>query len=223
MAPLAEIARVVREKSDALLLVDAVSSLAGAPVETDGWGLDLVLAGSQKALAAPPGLTLFSFSERAAHRAAARPHRGYYTDLLRYRDLHRQGGPITTPAVNVVWALDHQVERILAEGLESRWRRHREVAAATSAWAGERGFRNPIAADDRTPTVTCLEPPPGAGLEAPALVRGLAERGFTIAGGYGAWKPTTFRIGHMGEVRESDLGPLLTTLDELLETTPEER
>jgi aspartate aminotransferase-like enzyme len=223
LAPLAEIARVVGEKSDALLLVDAVSSLAGAPVETDSWGLDLVLAGSQKALAAPPGLTVFTFSERAAGRAAARPHRGYYTDLLRYRDLHRQGGPITTPAVNLVWALDHQVERIVAEGLESRWERHRRAAAATRAWADERGFVNPIAVADRSPTVTCLEPPPTAGVEAPGLVRRLAARGFTVAGGYGAWKPSTFRIGHMGEVRESDLAPLLTTLDELLATTPEER
>ncbi|HEX6203431.1 MAG TPA: alanine--glyoxylate aminotransferase family protein [Thermoanaerobaculia bacterium] len=219
LAPVAEIARAVHETSDALVLVDAVSSLGGAPVETDAWGLDVVLAGTQKALAAPPGLTLFTLSERAAGRAAGVAHRGFYTDLLRYRDAHRQGGPITTPAINVVWALDHQVGRIAAEGIEARWERHARAAAVTRAWADPRGFVNPIAPSDRAPTVTCLEPPAGAPA-APELVRGLAGRGFTVAGGYGRWKQTTFRIGHMGEVRESDLAPLLAAADDLSAGAP---
>jgi aspartate aminotransferase-like enzyme len=216
LSPLAEVARAVRDASDALLLVDAVSSLGGAPLETDAWGLDLVLAGTQKALAAPPGLTVFTFSERVARRAAARAHRGYYTDLLRYRAKHREGGPITTPALPVVWALDHQLGRIEAEGIEARWERHRRAAAAAGRWAADRGLRNAVAAAARSPTVTCLAPPPGAPA-APDLVRRLAERGFTVAGGYGRWKPTTFRIGHMGEVREEDLERLFAALDELLE------
>ncbi|HEX2163622.1 MAG TPA: alanine--glyoxylate aminotransferase family protein [Thermoanaerobaculia bacterium] len=221
LAPLAEIARAVREESDALVLVDAVSSLGGAPLETDAWGLDLVLAGSQKALAAPPGLALFTFSERAAARAAARPHRGFYTDLLRYRDQHRAGGPITTPAVNVVWALDRQVGRVAEEGIEARWERHARAAVATRRWADERGFANPVGAAERSPTLTCLTPPPG-GPDAPELVRRAAARGFTVAGGYGRWKASTFRVGHMGEVRESDLGPLFAALDASLAGAPEE-
>jgi aspartate aminotransferase-like enzyme len=216
LSPLAEVARAVREESDALLLVDAVSSLAGAPVETDAWGLDLVLAGTQKALAAPPGLTVFTFAESTASRAAARRHRGYYGDLLRYRAKHREGGPITTPAVPVVWALDHQLGRIEAEGVEARWERHRGAAAATARWAAARGFTNLVASGARSPTVTCLAPPPGAPA-APELVRRLAGRGFTVAGGYGRWKPTTLRIGHMGEVREADLARLFAALDEVLE------
>lgn len=216
--PLAEIARVVREESDALLLVDAVSSLAGAPLETDDWGLDLVLAGSQKALAAPPGLTVFTASERVFERAAEVPHRGFYTDLLRYRDKHRGGGTITTPAVPVVYALDRQLERIAAEGMETRWARHRECAEAVTAWAGGRGVEH-AAADPavRAPTLSCLRPP-AAGPSAPELVRRAGEAGFTVAGGYGDWKPTTFRIGHLGEVRVSDLEPLFATLDDILET-----
>ncbi|MEE8277864.1 MAG: aminotransferase class V-fold PLP-dependent enzyme, partial [Thermoanaerobaculia bacterium] len=105
ISPLEEIAGVVREESDALLLVDAVSSLGGARVETDAWGLDLVLAGLQKALALPPGISLCSLSERAAQRAGAVPQRGFYTDLLRYRKQHRAGGTITTPAIPQLWAL----------------------------------------------------------------------------------------------------------------------
>ncbi len=212
--PLAELARAVREESDALVLVDAVSALGGARVESDDWGTDIVLAGTQKALSVPPGLVCFTLSERAAERAAALPRRGFYTDLLRYRDKHRAGGTITTPAIAQVYALDRQLDRILEEGMENRWRRHRELRAATAAWAAERGFTYPAPEPARSPTVSCLRPP--AGVEAPALVAGLAERGFTVGGGYGPWKPETFRIGHMGEVRVADLEALLATIDTLL-------
>lgn len=213
--PLPEIARAVREESDALLLVDTVSSLGGAPVETDAWGLDVVLAGVQKALAAPPGLVAFSLSERAAARAETLSHRGFYTDLLRYRRLHRQqGGTITTPAVSVAYALDRQLDRVLAEGLEARWRRHESLARRTASWAAERGLAFASAAAAASPTVSCLAPPPGR--SARGLVAALADGGFTVGGGYGAWKERTFRIGHMGEVQAPDLEALLDAVDALL-------
>lgn len=216
--PLPEIARVVREESDALLLVDTVSSLGGAPVETDEWGLDLVLSGTQKALAAPPGMAVFTMSERTEGRAEARPHRGFYTDVLRYRDKHRGGGPITTPAVHVAYALDHQLRRIEAEGVEARWKRHAECARLTRVWVEERaaaGVEVALAAapDARSDTLTCVRHP-----RAPALVTAAGDAGFTLAGGYGDWKPTTFRIGHMGEVRPDDLAALFPVLDDILET-----
>jgi predicted phosphoserine aminotransferase len=214
MSPLGEIARAVREESDALVLVDAVSSLGGAPVETDAWGLDVVLAGTQKALAVPPGLAVFTFSERAAERARKVSRRGFYTDLLRYRDKHRAGGAITTPAIPLFHALDRQLDRILAEGIEARWERHRRLAEQTALWAESRGCSFASAAGARSWTVSCLKPP--TGVDPQALVKGLAERGITIGGGYGDWKPSTFRIGHMGEVRESDLEALFAELDVLL-------
>lgn len=214
--PLAEIARAVREESDALVLVDAVSSLGGAPVETDGWGLDLVLTGSQKALAVPPGLALFSLSGRAAERAAAVPHRGYYTDLLRYLDQHRAGGTITTPAESLFFALDRQLADVAAEGIEERWRRHSELALRTATWAAGRGLACAAESGHRSPTVSCLEPP--SGVAASELVAGLAELGFTVGGGYGEWRETTFRIGHMGDVQASDLEALLAALDQVLNT-----
>jgi len=214
-SPLREIARVVREESDALLLVDSVSALGGAPLETDGWGLDLVLAGTQKALAAPPGLAVFTYSERAEARAEARPHRGFYTDVLRYRDKHAGGGTITTPAVHVAYALEHQLRRIEAEGMEARWRRHAECARTTAAWVESRDLAGVgLAADPaaRSRTLTCVRHP-----AAPKVVAAAGEAGFTLAGGYGDWKPTTFRIGHMGEVRPGDLETLFPVLDDILE------
>jgi predicted phosphoserine aminotransferase len=216
MSTIADLARAIREESDALILVDTVSSLGGAPVETDSWGLDVVLAGTQKALAVPPGLTLFTLSERAAERAAQVPHRGFYTDLLRYRDKHREGGFITTPAIPLLYALDVQLDRILAEGMEARWARHERLVRRTAAWAAARGCEYASAVNARSLTVSCLKPP--AGVDPQAVVKGLAQRGYTIGGGYGDWKPTTFRIGHMGEVREGDLGALLVEIDHILET-----
>ena len=219
MNPLAEIARAVREESDALILVDAVSSLGGAPVESDAWGLDVVLAGTQKALALPPGLVVFTLSERAALRAAKVERRGFYTDLLRYRDKHREGGAITTPAISLFYALDRQVDRILAEGMEARWARHERLYRRTAEWAEARGFAFAAAAGARSLTVSCLRPP--RGVEPPALVQQLARRGWTVGGGYGDWKPTTFRIGHMGEVRERDLEALLAEIDDVVQASGE--
>jgi predicted phosphoserine aminotransferase len=220
MSPLAEIARAVREESDAILIVDTVSSLGGAPVESEAWGIDVVLAGTQKALALPPGLAVFTLSERAAERAEKVPHRGFYTDLLRYRDKHREGGFITTPAIPLLYALDRQLDVILAEGgegrhgMEARWARHARCAEKTAAWAAGQGCEYASAADARSLTVSCLKAP--AGVDPQAIVKGLAARGYTIGGGYGDWKPTTFRIGHMGEVRESDLDGLFAVTDEIL-------
>ncbi len=214
MNPLAEIARAIREESDAMILVDAVSSLGGAPVESDAWGLDVVLAGTQKALALPPGLTVFTLSDRAALRAAKVERRGFYTDLLRYRDKHREGGAITTPAIPLFYALERQLDRILAEGMEARWQRHERLYRQTAAWAATRGCTYVAAAGAHSHTVSCLRPPQG--VDPQALVKQLLARGWTIGGGYGDWKPTTFRIGHMGEVRESDLTELLAQIDDVL-------
>lgn len=215
LSPIADVARVIREESDALILVDTVSSLGGARIESDEWGLDVVLAGTQKALALPPGLVLFSLSERAAERAAKIPHRGFYTDLLRYRDKHREGGDITTPAIPLYYALDVQLDAMLAEGMEARWARHEALLKRTEAWAESRGISYASAPDARSVTVSCLRPPQG--IDPQAIVKKLAERGWTIGGGYGDWKPSTFRIGHMGEVREADLEALLGEIDSILE------
>lgn len=216
LSPLAEIARAVRDSSDALVVVDAVSSLGGAPVESDAWGLDVVLAGVHKALAAPPGLVLFTLSERAAERAAGVSGRGFYTDLLRYRDSHRhKGGTITTPAIPVFYAFARQLEFIEAEGLEARWARHAALRRQTETWVESRDLAYASSAAAPSPTVSCLRPP--AGRSARGLVRALDERGFTLGGGYGKWKEETFRIGHMGEVQPADLETMLAALDEALE------
>jgi len=213
--PIRELAEVIREESDALVLVDTVSSLAGARVEADDWGLDVVLASTQKAMAVPPGLTLFSLSQRAAKQAAGIAKRGFYTDFLRYRDNHLKSSTVTTPALSVFYALDRQLDVILEEGLETRWERHAALQAMTAKWSTAQGFEFASQKGFRSPTVSCLRPP--ATVKPADLVTGLAERGLVVGSGYGAWKPETFRIGHMGEVRGGDLEHLFGTISGILD------
>jgi aspartate aminotransferase-like enzyme len=212
VSPLEEIARTVREESDALLLVDTVSSLGGDRVETDAWGLDFVFAGVQKGIAAPPGMAVAAWSERAEERAAGIRNRGFYLDLLRYRDRQREGGPITTPAIPIAYALERQLVRIAEEGVEARWQRHARLARHAEEAMASLGLEYLAAPGVRSRTVACLRAPEA--LPGPELVGRLARRGFVVAGGYGRLKPSTFRIGHMGEVRESDLDALFVVLEE---------
>jgi len=211
--PLKELTRVIREESDALVLVDCVSSMGGAAIEPDAWGVDIAIAGVQKAMALPPGIILFTFSDRAIERAESVERRGFYTDLLRYKKKHADAGTITTPATPILFAMDVQLDRMIEEGMENRWQRHLDLRAQTAAWVVGRGLD--FAADEavRSPTVTCVRTPDD--MDAPGLVAQLAERGFVVGSGYGKWKPETFRIGHMGEVRSEDLSGLLALIDEL--------
>lgn len=218
--PVAEIADVVGRFDDVHLLVDSVSGLGGAPLHTDRWGLDLVLTGSQKALALPPGLSFAVASRRLLERAEGIAGRGLYFDLPAfYRYLDREQTP-TTPPVSLLYALRAQLDRVRAEGVEARWERHRRMAALTWEWVdrmrGERGVEVRVLADlpHRSPTVTCIRLPEGT--SGPGVARRLAERGFIIGSGYGKLKETTIRIGHMGEHTPEEVETLLEALEEVL-------
>ncbi|MGH7540440.1 MAG: pyridoxal-phosphate-dependent aminotransferase family protein [Gemmatimonadota bacterium] len=216
--PLADLARVVHELDDVLIAVDAVSSLAGAPVRTDEWGLDFVLTGSQKALALPPGLALAAASERALERAREVEHRGFYFDLLRFeKRLEMADQTPNTPAVSLLFALERQLVRIAEEGIEARWERHRRMAERTVRWVEDatsrtrRPFRVLAPEGYRSPCLTVIMLPDG--LTGPEVVALAKERGFTIAAGYGKFGQGAFRIGHMGEHTVEELETLLETLD----------
>lgn len=219
--PVGEIAEVVARHEDVLLAVDAVSSLAGAPVLTDEWGLDFVLTGAQKALALPPGLALAVASERALGRAAEVPARGYYFDLLDFERRMAARQTPNTPVLSVIYALERQLGRIEAEGLEGRWRRHWAMARRTHAWVREtaertgRAYRVLAPEGHRSPTVTAVVLPE-EGPTGPEVAAALAERGFTIAPGYGKIRERTIRIGHMGDHTLEQLEALLAPLGEVL-------
>ena len=114
--PVREVAEAVRAAApETLILVDAVSSLGGARIDTDAWGLDMVLTSSQKALALPPGLSLAAVSERALEKARSVRYRGWYFDLLRLEKHRLKDSSPATPAMSLIYALDVQLDRVLAE------------------------------------------------------------------------------------------------------------
>ena len=213
--PIAEIAAAVRATSpETLICVDAVSSLGGVKIEMDAWGLDMLLTSSQKCLALPPGLGLAAVSDRALEYAAQVPERGWYFDLLLMEKHRLKDSTPATPALSLIYALDVQLERILAEGLEQRFARHRLMAERVQSWAVRRGMELYAPPGYRSQTVTTVAN--RLGLEVSALNQFLQQRGMRIANGYGPLKEKTFRIAHMGETGLEDVELLLSALDEFL-------
>src|SRR5262252_1597146 len=208
---LAAIAKTVRDASDAFVLADVVTSLAGSPVEADAWGLDFALSGSQKALALPPGLGVAFASDRYRARARERS-RAHYPRISEAEAFAAKHQTPYTPSTPHLFALDVQLDHILAETMEGRWARHDALRSRVEAWAAARGHAPVAPTGARSWTVSCLKPRPG--ISAEALVARVKERGFTIGGGYGKWKASTFRIGHMGDVDLASLENLLAALDE---------
>lgn len=221
--PLTEIAEAVRRAEqetgeEILLLVDGVTSVGGMLVETETWGLDFLLTGSQKAMALPPGLAFGTASARMMERALTLSGRGQYFDLVEYDAYWRKHQTPNTPAVSLLYALAVQAERIRAEGVERRAARHWAMAERTWDWVEERGPRWSLSLfappGRRSPTVTTIAV--DGGMPASEICRRMTARGWTLGTGYGALKDSTFRIGHMGDHTVDELDALLAELEEVL-------
>jgi aspartate aminotransferase-like enzyme len=221
--PIAEIAAAVRSAERAtgeeiLVLVDGVSSVGGMLVETDEWGVDFLLTGSQKALALPPGLAFGTPSERLLERAATLAGRGLYFDLLEYAQHWEEHQTTATPAVTLLYALSAQLRHIVAETMEARAARHLAMAESCWSWAEARGRRwglRVMAPEGRrSPTVTALALPPER--KGSVVAARLKERGYTLATGYGAHRDQALRIGHMGDHTVLELELLLAELESVL-------
>jgi aspartate aminotransferase-like enzyme len=206
------VARAVREFDDVMLLVDAVTSLAGSPVEHDAWGLDFTLTGSQKALALPPGLAVGVASERLLDRAKTLEGRGLYFDLVTFEQATVKHQPTNTPALSLMFALDVQLQRIERDGgVEARWQRHDAMRRRVEDWAAQRGLSYLPREGRRSWTTSCIKMP--AGKSAKDLVGAVKKAGWTIGSGYGALKDTTFRIGHMGDHTVAGVDALLPVIE----------
>lgn len=214
--PVAELAEVVHQHEDILLLVDSVTGVGGAPMEADRWRLDFVLTGSQKAFALPPGLAFGVAQKSALRRAETIPHRGTYLDILAFEAGLATHQTPNTPAISLLYALRAQLERIDAETITARCERHREMAERVWHWVdamADRGVGLSMLAPDgyRSPTVSCIRLPEGR--TGPQITARLGERGFTIAPGYGMLKDSTIRLGHMGDHTIHELDELLDQLE----------
>ncbi|REK23109.1 MAG: alanine--glyoxylate aminotransferase family protein [Actinobacteria bacterium] len=213
------ISDVVRQHERALLLVDSVTGVGGAETHTDEWGPDFILTGSQKAVALPPGLAFAVASEAMMERSRNAEAKGWYFDLVDLVDQGIKYQSPATPAVSLLYALEAQVERILAEGMKARWQRHLDMQQRTFEWIDEMndagvGLGVFAAEGHRSPTVTCVTMPGGTG--SPELVERVESAGWVIGGGYGKLSDSTFRIGHMGDHTVEELDGLLDVISEAL-------
>ncbi|HAD03732.1 MAG: aminotransferase [Desulfuromonadales bacterium GWC2_61_20] len=214
MSPLLEIAAVMKRYPEVSFIVDTVSSMTAVPLDLAALGTDVCLAGVQKAFGLPPGLAVCAVSRRALDKAKSTPNRGYYFDFEEFEQNDRKDNTPSTPAISLIFALDHQLQKMFSEGLEQRYARHQAMAAATRAWVMRHGF--PLFAPEgcRSVTLTCARNDGRTDLE--RLQKLAGERGYAIDNGYGQIKNQTFRIAHMADFTVADMEELFTVLDQLL-------
>ena len=215
MNPLAEIAAVVKEFDEVLLVVDSVSSFSAVPIPCDELGIDVLLAGVQKAMALPPGLSVFVTSEAALTRAETTPDRGYYFDSLEFAKNDAKDNTPPTPALALLHALKQMVDSIMTEGLEARYARHEENNALVHAWVEANGFAHFAPKGYRSKTLTTIAN--NRNLDVAGFIKAVREKhNFLINGGYGKIKGKTFRISNMGNETPKSMGDLLAALDDVL-------
>ncbi len=186
MNPLTEICAVVRKYPEVLLIVDSVSSFSAVPIPMDDLGIDVLLTGSQKAMALPPGFSPFAVSEKGFARAAQQKDRGYYFDFLEFKKNQENDMTPTTPSIAHIHALESKLDDIFAEGLPNRYERHARTNALVHDWVRDRGF------DFREKHHLVIDP------------------------GYGKIKGQTFRLSNMGDETEETVAHLLRSLDDCL-------
>jgi aspartate aminotransferase-like enzyme len=216
MSPIEEIAALKKKFPDVMFIVDAVSSMSAIQLPFDALGIDVLLAGTQKAFALPPGFAVFVCSPAALAKAATATDRGYYFDMVEFQKNAEQGMTPSTPSIGHVYALASKLEDIFAEGLDARFARHKKLAEMTRAWAARHGFTLFPEPGFESVTLTCINngaKPGGRVVDVAKLQKAVKDQGFLIDGGYGKIKGTTFRISNMGDETEATMGQLYAALD----------
>ena len=215
MNPLEEIMAVLREFPEVVSVVDAVSSFSAVNIRKDELGIDVLLTGSQKALAMPPGLALISVSDKAHRRAELVKDRGYYFDLLEFRKNHEKGMTPSTPVIPLIHALDHTLDRILEEGVENRFERHARLNEKLLSWGKQKGFELFPLAEYASKTLACFRN--SLKIDVAGFLTALKQnKKFLINGGYGKIKGETLRISNMGEETDETMQELFNAMDETL-------
>jgi len=215
MNPLDEIAEVVKKYPDVIFCLDTVSSLGGAKIEVDKWGVDICIASTQKCLGLPAGLALCSLSQKAYEKAKTVENRGLYFDLVSLYDTIQKKDyqyP-STPSLSHMFALDYQLDRIMEEGMENRFNKHLEQAKVVRAWA-KKHFD--MLAEEKYASNTLTTIKNTKEISVADLNKKLAERGFMISNGYGALKEKTFRIAHMADTTMEEVNEILSVIEDIL-------
>jgi len=217
MSPLDEIAALKRKYPDVTFIVDAVSSLTAVPIAFDALGIDVLLAGTQKAFALPPGLAVFTASAQALAKAATVKDRGYYFDFVEFEKNARDSMTPSTPAIPHIYALSSKLDEFFAEGLDARYQRHLTTNSMLRDWAARHGFNLFPDAGFESRTLVCVNngaKPGGRTIDVARFQKLVKDRGILIDGGYGKIKGTTFRISNMGDETPETIAALIRILDE---------
>jgi aspartate aminotransferase-like enzyme len=215
MNPLEDIMKVLSKYPDVISVIDTVSSFSVVSIPKDDWGIDVILTGSQKALALPPGLALFSVSQRAFSRAESLQDRGYYFDFLEFLKNHEKGMTPSTPAIPQIHGLKYTLESIFQEGVSNRQSRHAKLNEMVHEWVIRNGFELLPSKSFASKSLTCVKN--NLGIDVAGFVKALREeKKLAIDGGYGKIKGKTFRISNMGNESEKSITYLLSCMEELL-------
>jgi aspartate aminotransferase-like enzyme len=180
-------------------------------------GVDVMLTGAQKALALPPGFSLFSVSEKAFARAEKQKDRGYYFDFLEFKKQQAEWMTPSTPSIGHIFALQSKLDEIFEEGLQARFDRHAKTNALVHDWVKRTGFDFFAEEGFRSKTLTCVKN--NKGIDVLDLARRLREKHhLVIDSGYGKLRGNTFRLSNMGDETEKTVSHLLASLDDCLDT-----
>lgn len=219
MSPIEEIAALKKKYPDVMFIVDAVSSMTALPIKFDELGIDVLLAGTQKAFALPPGFAVFTCSPAALAKAATIKDRGYYFDFIEFQKNAEQSMTPSTPSISHTYALSSKLDEFFAEGLDARFARHKKTNQMTRDWAAKHGFTLFPEKGFESVTLTCVNngaKPGGRTVDAAKLQKLVKEQGFLIDGGYGKIKGTTFRLSNMGDETEATMNQLYAALDKAM-------
>jgi aspartate aminotransferase-like enzyme len=213
MNPVYQISEMMKEKHpDVLVFVDAVSGMVGLPLHFDELGWDVGFASVQKAFALPPGFTVAAVSKRALEKCKTVPNRGYYFDFLEFAKANEKNQTPTTPSIPHIFGLHYQCTKLLAEGMENVWKRHRKMGEVARSWAQEKFelFCEPQYASDTLTTIKNTR-----GINVGDVIKAVQAKHNTAFGnGYSKLKDVTFRVAHMGDITVDELTELLGWIDE---------
>lgn len=213
--PLEDISNVIKKYPEIVWLVDGVSSIGGIKLEVDKLGIDVCITSTQKCLGLPPGMAIASVSEKSIERARTIEFRGYYLDFLElYETIDKMDYQyISTPNLPGMYAMDYQLKKILNEGLENRFERHKILGNMVRDWS-KIYFDLYTEETYASNTVTTIEN--SLNMDFNLLNKILGDRGFEISNGYGDLKDKTFRIGHMADCTVEELQDLIDNLDDII-------
>jgi len=211
--PLYEVSEMMRQKyPDILVFVDAVSAMVGLPLHFDRLGWDVTFASVQKAFAIPPGLAVAAVSKRALEKSKSVPGRGYYFDFQNFAKSNAKNQTPTTPNIPHIMALNYQCKKLLKEGMENVWKRHKKMGEFVRAWVKEKFA---LFCEEKYASNTLTAVKNTHGINVAETINAIQQKHNTVFGnGYGKLAEETFRIAHMGDITLDDLKELLGWIDE---------